>query len=113
MIPFESHYFLGKEQTESIGKCTDFNLIYKEELAGELKAYRHKESLSISSNQKYIIFALKELIIDFYQGVEKVKSCHLYNNDTIVLEKVAKRYQLLLIGQERAEIPIAVVASVV
>lgn len=114
LVPFETHYFLGEEPTQSIGKCIDFNLIYQESLLGELVAYYQGEQLMILPKQTCVIVALEELCIQCYQGERLLRQCQLKAKNSLVVEELTGSCQFVLTTKSSTtKKPIAIVARIV
>lgn len=111
LMPFISHHFSGDDQTTSIGTCRDFNLIYRDGLAGELVACYQKESVVIKSDEFVLVYALEEIRVEIFQG-DQVTHTHLKIGNSVVIEEVTENYWLVLTAKNRTEKPIAVVASI-
>lgn len=112
LAPFDTHYFLGGEQTQSIGKCIDFNLIYQESLLGELVVCHQGEQLTILPKQTCVIVALEELRIQCYQDERLLKHSHLEAQSSLVVEEVTGSCQFVLTAKRTTKRPIAIVASI-
>lgn len=114
LSPFEAHYFSGDEQTQSLGECTDFNLIFKDGYTGNLSACRDKEQLNLAFGELVIIYALQKIGVLIYQNNRLTERIDLEFGDGIVFEEVAKECQLIIDGiNSLGKKPIAVVANIV
>ena len=62
LVPFEQDYFLGDNETYSIGQCRDFNIIYKSSYDAELYAANTSKTI-IEMPNHYLIVSLKSVQI--------------------------------------------------
>lgn len=71
--PFMQDIFSGSIKTKCIGRCRDFNIIYKEDLESELRTLTNGSSY-LKAGYIYIIFAVKDLEIEanLEDGVRKI-----------------------------------------
>lgn len=110
--PFKPYYFLGSEQTKSIGMCQDFNLIYQEGLLGELLTCYQNDSVDIDSAKVSLIYAFEEVRVAVYRGNQVVSHSHLKSGCSVVIDEVTESCRLILTAKQSTEKPIAVVASI-
>ncbi|MGX7024304.1 HutD family protein [Vagococcus hydrophili] len=113
LAPFQTDYFCGSDETKSFGKCTDFNLIYRPNLGGEMKTKQTGAEITLKEKVFYVYFALEncqlvvngtavdEEIIDIKKGDslviadtlggEKVKVCSTIEEHLPVVIEVSVR----------------------
>lgn len=75
---YEWHNFSGEDVTESFGKCTDFNVIYKRGLRVET-CWLAQDKLCFNDNINYILYFTQEVMIELDNQVLTVpKNSCLY-----------------------------------
>lgn len=108
--PFEAHHFSGDDQTTSYGQCTDFNLIYKPELKGFMKACNKAEQLTLES-EVTVIYCLEDVDIQVIKNEELIKSYQLEKYSSLVLENPESHTRVEFDSQESFQ-PIVVCSMI-
>lgn len=82
--PFDVHSFSGDWPTTSQGKCTDFNLIFRPEIAGKMEALHlpKGDSRSLSLDSEFDL-----LFVYLYEGQLSVQTKLLEKGNSLLLEK--------------------------
>jgi environmental stress-induced protein Ves len=86
---FHCHTFDGAWETNSIGKCTDFNLMLRPPLTGNIEAINLEkeqvQSVEITKNTKFIMLFLKQGELEISFETDKQK---LLANEVIIINEM-------------------------
>lgn len=111
---FEQDYFQGSWDTESKGKCTDFNLMLKEGLNGGIDVIK-EEAIRIKLSNEFTGFYLqKSAKVRVFKSDEEIYSKHLDANDFFILKLQLpnNEYAIEFLSDTNDKAPISVMAYV-
>lgn len=87
LAEYQTHYFDGDERTVSYGKCTDFNLIYKPEYTGEMKALSGGEQMKVAENTVCYFYALEQVTVNV-ADTSRSQEVNLHQNELLIIEGI-------------------------
>ena len=105
--PFEVNRFRGSEKTKSFGTCQDFNLIFSDELEGDM-AIKYTESVTqTQSGVTYIYYALKPLKLELL-GQETREVISLKSDEMIILSELEAKERIAFTSEVPSNDPIVI-----
>ncbi|WP_124058997.1 HutD family protein [Vaginisenegalia massiliensis] len=111
LATFETDYFEGGDLTHSVGKCTDFNLIYKPHYSGTMNALEGGEERSLFAGETYIFYALQDVELNLmpeWDQDSQGETLHLEKGQSLYVTDLEDTYLLSLQGQENQVVTIEV-----
>ncbi|NMM47709.1 HutD family protein [Marinigracilibium pacificum] len=94
--PLDSDQFLGEWETNSVGKCIDFNLMCKSGTKGKVKGYNYKENTEHS-----IKLDGKINFIFLYKGLIEFNDTRLTDSDLLIIKSESLMNKLKALEQSQ------------
>lgn len=108
--PFQQDSFMGDITTKSFGKCTDFNLMMREEYTGKLEAFALDSKSQIKiANEGSKLYPITDVFYAVNGNIEvefKNKQFEIQQGDLFYIEISKDKEELYILNKEDKEINI-------
>jgi len=113
LLPFEPYYFSGDIETQSVGICEDFNVIFRDDLIATVNVFKGDEQkLDLICNKKYIFYVLDKVSIQIIEKDKLVDTACLGKGDSLVLEGITEKTVFSLISNTVEDSPSVILSSI-
>lgn len=110
LAPLEVHAFSGDVKTTSFGTCTDFNLIFKKDLFGDMVVVFANKTMNLAA-EYYIVYALENLKFNLYHHQNFLSKYKVQKNDSIIFKCPENEYSIEFEPMLLSE-PIAIICMI-
>ncbi|HIY91708.1 HutD family protein [Companilactobacillus sp. HBUAS56275] len=100
LVPYQQHAFDGGEITNSYGRCTDFNLIYRRNFHGEIIPVRHQQTFEMDKGIDIVCYFLTDCTFKYSDPVESLQK-ELHANETLIVNSVKQKSKLTISSDEK------------
>lgn len=100
--PYEGYRFSGDDVIRSVGKCTDFNLIFKNGISGDMEVMKTGATWTAASKSITFIYALKNVRVKIQQGTQRSVDVEVVAENSLIVQDTDAETQLYIssIGEE-------------
>ena len=100
---YDVYKFEGSDQVESQSRCVDFNLIYSDDYEGQLFPLNQKESLELTRNSTYLLYATQNLSLSIEKDEQDIEHLTVCKDDAVLIQDIMKPGKLTVENIEQAD----------